>query len=125
MRGALLGIIERGVVFPYYSQTDVITSRTALVHIMDRVHCHRQNGGQDEQLHEDLLAAAWGPGGFEWHRFFMGRPWGVQLWSQHVTSLHLVWFRGAPALMVTTAAHPKPRFVKWRGTVAALCGDDD
>ena len=41
MRGALLGIAERGVVFPYYSQADVISSHTALVHIMDRVHCHR------------------------------------------------------------------------------------
>jgi hypothetical protein len=122
--GAPGGIAERGVVYQNYSQVDVISSQIALCQIMDRVHRHRDTGGQDEQLHEDLMNGALAPDGFQWHRFFMGRPWGIQLWNQRVTSLHLVW-RGAPMLEVRTAAHPEPRFVKWRGNGAALDGDGD
>ena len=121
-RGAPVGIAERGVVYSNYSQVDVMSSQTALRHIMDKIHSYRKGGGQDEQLQEDLMDGALTPGGFEWHRFFMGRPWGLKLWTEHVTSLHLVW-RGAPALMVRTAAHPNPRFVTWRGSTALLSGD--
>ena len=121
---ATVEIATRGVVYSDYSQVDVISGQAALRHIMDRVHRHRENGGQDEHFHEDFMVGVLTTGGFEWHRFFMGRPWGVQLWHQRVTSLHLVW-RGAPALMVTTAVNPAPRFVTWHGSAATLCGGDD
>jgi len=120
--GAPLGIAQRGVVYLNYSQVDVMSSNMALRQMMDRVHRHRENGGQDDQLQEDLMNGAMAPGGFEWHRFFMGRPWGMQLWSEEVTSLHLVW-REAPVLVVRTTAHPEPRCVKRRGTVASLGSD--
>ena len=120
--GAPLGIAQRGLVYLNYSQADVMSSNMALRQMMDRVHRHRENGGQDDQLQEDLMNGAMALGGFEWHRFFMGRPWGLQLWSEEVTSLHLVW-REAPVLVVRTTAHPEPRFVKWRGTVATLGSD--
>ena len=120
--GAPLGIAQRGLVYLNYSQVDVMSSNMALRQMMDRVHRHRENGGQDDQLQEDLMNGAMAPGGFEWHRFFMGRPWGMQLWSEEVTSLHLVW-REAPVLVVRTTAHPEPRFAKWRGTVATLGSD--
>ena len=88
--------------------------------LMDMLHQHRDNGGQDHELDVDLLASASTRGGFEWNRFLMGRPWGVQLFQEQVTYLHLVWHAGAPALRLMTAVSPCARIITFRGNQARM-----
>ena len=73
----------------------------------------------NSSLNVELLAT---PGGFEWHRFLMGRPWGRDLIQQQVVKLRLVW-RPPPeeglALFVGTSTAPM-RHVFFRGKRAVL-----
>ena len=102
--------------FEHYSQTDVISSEDAYRHLHDRVHAWRTSGGNPDHMVEDILASASTPGGWQWNRFLMGRPWGEQLFSEQVTSLVLVLHGGKPCLRITTARHPAPRHIVWHGS---------
>ena len=65
------GIMRRsGVAF----EVDVISGESALP--------------LNSSLNVELLAT---PGGFEWHCFLMGRPWGRDLIQQQVVELRLAW----------------------------------
>ena len=68
----------------------------------------------------DLLAEALLPGGWQWNRFLMGRPWGEVLVQEGVTSLSLIVVNRQLCLQVTTAASPQPRFITWHGAKCRL-----
>ena len=80
----------------------------------------QQQGAEDANLWRDLTAGASTPGGFPWHRFLMGRPWGRTLFQEGVTSIILTWREVGPALQVCTEAVPHPRYISWRGSRAVL-----
>ena len=103
-----------------YNRVDIISAELALRTLTDKMHAWRQAGQRDEDVREDLLAGASTPGGWEWHRFLMGRPWGEALFQERVTSIFLVVLGGQPALEVTTAARPLARFITWSGNKAKL-----
>ena len=109
-----------GVVAENYSQVDIISSEQALRDLLDMVHACRDQGMREEEIRQDLFPGASTPGGWPWHRFFMGRSWGVDLFREQVTTLHLVVRLGQPALMLTTAARLGRRFVTWRGNRSKL-----
>jgi len=114
-------IMQRtGLAFLHYSQVDIISAESALRTLMDIYHEHRRNGGNDEDLDVDLLTSVLTPGGFEWHRFLMGRPFGVKLVKEEVVEMRLVWHAGGLALRVATVVS-QPRHITFRGNKAMLC----
>ena len=61
-------------------------------------------------------ASASTPGALDWPRFLMVRPWGRKLVEEEtVISLCLVCRGSAPALEVTTEAHPDARYITFKG----------
>ena len=70
------GIFQRNGPFAdHYGQVDIISSERALRDMWDKVRCSRGEGLQDWEIREDLLAGVSTPGGWQWHRFLMGRHW--------------------------------------------------
>ena len=113
-------IMQRnGLAFQHYSQVDIISAESALRTLVDIYHEHRRNGGDDNNLDVDLLTSVSTPGGFEWHRFLMGRPWGCDLVHQQVVEMRLVWRSGGLALRVATSRTPA-RHITFRGNKATL-----
>ena len=106
------------LVLENYSWVDIISAERALGTLMDMLYQHRDHRGQDHALNVDFLPSTLGR--FEWSRVLMGRPWGVQLFHEQATYLHLVWHEGAPALRVTTALPPHARFIMFRRNQALL-----
>jgi len=103
-----------------YSRTDIISSEEAIRHLYDRWSTCASSGHIPAQSHEDLLAIASTPGGWQWHRFLMGRPWGQTLFYEGVTSLVLLVRDDQPCLRVTTVVHPQPRHIVWHGVKCKL-----
>ena len=81
--------------------------------------CCVEYGGNDHDLNVDLLASASTPGGFEWHRFLMGRPFGITILQEGIVDLRLVWCANGVCLRVTTRARP-PCHIIFRGNRAFL-----
>ena len=103
-----------------YSQVDIISAESALRHFHDRWYAWTNSGGNPDGMVVDLIAAAEQPGGWQWNRFLMGRPWGEALFTEQVTSLLLVVRGGAPCLHITTAATPRVRHITWHGAKCRL-----
>ena len=115
------GVAAPGMVYQNYGQTDVISSETAHRHIMDIYYMARTTYGDNaKSVSVDLLAGASMLGGFQWHRFLMGRPWGMAIYQEQVTSLRLVCAKIGPAIAVTTAAQPHTSYITWHGSQARL-----
>ena len=71
-----------GVVAENYSRVDIVSSERALRDLLDMVHALRDGGMRDADIRLDLFPGASTPGGWPWHRFLMGRPWGVDLFHE-------------------------------------------
>ena len=111
------GIATReAAAFANYSRIDIISSESALRSMNDRMDAWIKSGNHPMHLYEDLLTSAQLPGGWQWQRFLMGRPWGEQLFREDVTSLVLVVRDGMPCLMVRTRACPTMRAITWQGS---------
>ena len=97
---------EPGETFLGFSQTDVIGRKVAYEWMADRV--RRSTSCTDE--HEDVLRSD-----FPWTRFLMGRPWGLELLKQGVTTMTLVSWKGQPAFRFTTNDRPEVRHIRVSG----------
>ena len=102
-------------IYVNYSQTDVVSNGQALGMLMDMYQSHIDAGGEEATLRESLLLSASTPGGFDWPRFLMGRPYGREILAEGVTSIDLVAVSGMPALFINTERVPETRLVSFKG----------
>ena len=91
-----------GAVDIVHGHVDVYSTERTYCKIMDLFHERR---GTPAELSVDLLT-----GDFPWNTFLMGRPWGMILLDERVTSMHLVCdSRGKPVIDVFTRERPDIR----------------
>ena len=85
-----------------HGHVDVYSAERTYCKIMDIFHDHP---GEPTELAVDLLT-----GDFPWDTFLMGRPWGLNLLDERVTSMHLVCdSREKPVIDVFTRERPDIR----------------
>ena len=106
---SLTGAIDRT-----HGHVDVFSAERAHRMIMDIFH---RRTGLPSELAVDLLT-----GDFPWDTFLMGRPWGLNLMQEGITSMHLVCKEeGEPVIDVFTRADPLARRrISFRGGRAIL-----